>query len=127
MVVEGLFDLYEGKRESVDEDGEVGPELVLGLRVFAGEFRGGVPLVVFRMLEVNEVVRSSKKLFVKLLTQVIVGTNTDEFIQHLLRFDIRDAVVQVFQGAEENALQNVGVVVIVVFTYMAQVFIPKAI
>ena len=126
-MVEGLFDLNEGKRESVDENGEVRSELVLSLGVFAGEFRGGVPLVVFRMLEVNEVVRSSKKLFVKLLTQVIVGTNADEFIQHLLRFDIRDAVVQVFQGAEENALQNVGIVVIVGFTYMAQVFIPKAI
>ena len=54
LCVIGLFDLDESKRKTIEEASDVGAKVVAGFLVFASEFSGDMPLVVSRVLKINE-------------------------------------------------------------------------
>ena len=53
VMIVRFFDLDKGKRKTIDEAGDIRAEIVLGVRVFAREFRRAVPEVVVGVVEVD--------------------------------------------------------------------------
>ncbi len=124
VVIIRFLDFNEGKRKPIHKTGYVGTETVTSVRIFTGEFRGNVPLVIVRILEIDKFKTTvGREYGVELFAQIIIPKHSDYLVQNQMASSLIQFGIQSPERAKKYVGQNVCVRIII--RYVIEIGVPQ--
>ena len=115
VLVVGNLHLNKCQWQTVHKASDVGAEIVAAVLILASEFGGAMPIIVVRIVEVNNP-QSTGRIndLVKLASQIVVVSNTHQGVKQQINIFLQSVRIQFFNLPFEHIRKDIGLTVIVV-------------
>ena len=115
VLVVGYLHLDKSQWQTVHKASDVGTEIVAAVLILASEFGGAMPIIVVRIVEVDDS-QSTGRIddLVKLASQIVVIGDTHQSVKQQINIFLRSVRIQFFHLPFEHISKDIGLTIIVV-------------